>query len=233
MVETQTPISENLGNPETETPQTPAEGTGQEGQPAETPLEEGQPDSDKEKEELRTKFSASSKEALRLLEENKHLRAKLEGNISSEPPSDEEAAKVVPDYDLLSPAEQHLQKEQIMLKRRLAKLGEVVHSQTTQLNHEKKFNELSVKYPSLKKDVFVEFCNGREPTENMAKAFLFDQAKELGAREEAEKRARQGLESGSGGERKPAPKGLTDEEKEEMRVKDPVRYGRLIRERKI
>ena len=234
MVETitQTP-EENLGNPETETPETLSEGTGQEGTPAET-IDEGAELSPEIKiKGLEQKFSASSKEALRLLKENKQLKAKLESNSSGEPPSDVEAARIVPDYDLLSPAEQHLHKEQIMLKRQLAKLGEAVYSQASQLTSEKKIEELAQKFPSIKKEDFRNFCDGQEPSETLAKAFLFDQAKELGAKEEAEKRARKGLESGSGGERKIAPKGLTIEEREKMRVGEPVRYGQLIRDGKI
>jgi len=235
---TQTPEEEQVEAPEAtqQGSETPIEGAGTEGTVETTPTgNEFSPE--KRVKELERDYSASSKEAKRLAEENKLLRTKLEGNTSGKAPSDEEAAKVVPDWDLLSPTEQGLWKEQVMLKRQVAKLSTIITQTAKDASRDKQFAELA-KDPvylelSEKKDEFIEFCQGQEPSEILAKAFLFDKAKELGAKEEKE-RKRPGLESGSGGTKTPLPsQELTDEQRENLRVNNSKEYARLIRTGKI
>lgn len=238
MPNTQTPKEETIEAPETPaSPETPIEGAGTEGTVETTPSG-NEPSPGKRLKELERDYSASSKEAKRLAEENKLLRTQLESNIFGAAPSDEEAARQVQDWDLLSPAEQHLWKEHILLKRQFSRLGHSVAQTAKQVTWEKQFIQLAKdsKYSELssKREEFEEFCDGQEPSEILAKAFLFDKAREIGALEEKKRTARPGLETGSGGVKSaPLSQELTSEQAAHLRVNNPKEYQRLIRAGKI
>lgn len=223
--------------------ETPEEGLEGEGTPEKTPPEgkestpaEGEKDIDYKK-----RYADSSREATRLSEENKDLKTQIEG-LSNRPtppieaPSEQELSEIVPNWDLMSPTEQSLQKEQVILKRELSVIKKTLGSTSGQLKWEKDFSELAEKeefIPLLtQKKEFNRFCeqNSGAKIEVLARSFLFNDAKTIGAKEEKVKLERKGLETGSGGPKAPAKQTeLTPEEEDKLRTTNPKEYKRLLK----
>lgn len=214
-----------------------------ENQPAEEAPEapgEGTPEvADEEK--TSEKIKALEEQVSSLQAQKEHFREKaqrageeLEGLKKNPPaPSDAELAETVPDWDLRSPTEQTLTKQQKALEGEIKALKGIIIKTTGKLDWEEQFSQLA-KNPVFsklaeKKDEFREFCKDNFPTDVLVKAFLFDEAKDIGAEEEAKRLKRPGLEKKIGGERTPPKTEMTYEEIAELRVKDPRRYAKLIR----
>ena len=219
-----------------EVKETPKETTGEGIESTPEPVEEDSP--------YKKRYADSSREAQKLLRENELLKIQMaelaqRPNSTVEAPSDTELAKSVPDWDILSPTEQKLMKENIFIKREIAEVKRLQNLSNKELLWERGFGELTMKpeFSALKakKDEFSLYCskNPYSPIDVLARSFLFDESKNIGAKEVQEKIARKGLEKGVGGTRVPPKTGPTDDELSEMMVKEPLKYMKLIREKKI
>ncbi len=235
VVETEeTPTLENTseGQEEKETPkETTAEGI------------ESTPEAEEE-DTYKKRYADSSREAQKLMRENEQLKIQMtelanKPNLVIETPSDTELSQQIPDWDILSPTEQKLMREQIFLKRKLASLETSQTLTNKQLLWERDFSELTLKPEFLvlktKKQEFDHFCSKNPYTsiDVLARSFLFDESKTLGAKEEMEKLARKGLEKGVGGTRSPIHTGLSDEEISKIAAEKPLLYQKMIKEGKI
>ena len=150
-------------------------------------------------------------------------------------PSEEELAKQIPDWDMLSPTEQQLHKEIAGFKKELTSISKQFAKKSDQAKKEEKLAGLLRKYPELQEQEmeFREFCGDEEPSEHLVKSFLFEKAEEIGARKEAEKKEREGLEKGTGGEKTPPAPGMSLADIERLRKSNPKEYQRLLREKRI
>ena len=229
--ETPTPESISEGQEEKETPETPAEGA------------ESTPEAEEEA-AYKKRYADSTREAQRLARENEQLKIQMtelanKPNIVIETPSDTELSQQVPDWDILSPTEQKLMKEQVFLKRKLASLETSQTLTNKQLLWERDFSELTIKPEfsvlKAKKQEFDHFCSKNPYTsiDVLARSFLFDESRNLGAKEESVKLSRKGLEKGVGGTRTPTHTGLSDEEISKLADEKPLLYQKMIREGKI
>ncbi len=127
-----TPETSSEGQEETETPETTPAG------------EEPKPEGDEPT--YKKRYADSSREAQRLRKENEDLRAKIaeqanRPNPVIETPSDEELSKSIPDWDMMSPTEQRLQKEQVTLKRELSSIKGTLNKNSGQLEWEHDFTD--------------------------------------------------------------------------------------------
>jgi chromosome segregation ATPase len=174
----------------------------------------------------------------KLIERNKLLESKLEDLSSSEAPSEEKLAKEIPDWEMLSPVEQKLIKDQMSLNKEVTQLRGTLAEAVDKLNWEDGFSEVAKLLPNLRrrKVEFKEYCdkpeNLKTPIEVLAKSFLFDEAQEMGAKKEKEILNRQGLERATGGEKataQPTSKEITPEEAGNIRLTDQKRYMEQIR----
>ncbi len=160
-------------------------------------------------------------------------------NLVVEAPSDKELSSQIPDWDILSPVEQKLMRDNVFLKRKISSIETSQTMTTKQLLWERDFGEMTLKleFSSLKgkKDEFSLFCSKHPYTniEVLAQSFLFGEAKSIGAKEEQAKLTHKGLEKGVGGTRTSAPTGLTDDEISKMATDEPLKYMKLIKEGKI
>jgi len=194
-------------------------------------------------EDYKKKFGESTRENQRILSENARLtnektelEAKLGKTLSNETPSESDLQNLYPDWDLMSPTERTLLKRQVSLERSVGKLNIALGETTKEVHFDREFDKIAGQYNSLegKKQEF-KFYASQNPGANLevlAKSFLFEEAKTIGALEEKAK-VRKGLESGSGGQKTAPKQGLTDEEQAEIRKTDPKRYVKLIQEGKI
>lgn len=225
-----------------ETPEITPEGPEGEGTPIKTtPEGEGLNPEGGEEETFKKRYANSTREAQRLYEENQLLKTQIEGLSQKQTPAielppDEELSKSVPEWDLMTLAEQKLHKEQIALKRKVSFLESNLNRTSSQLEWENDFTDL-VKKDSHKellaqKSEFKHYCekHAGTPIDVLAKSFLFDGAETLGAIKEKERQGRVGLEKGVGGIKEPSKPGLTYEEREHIRVNDPKRYVKLLKQ---
>ena len=240
-----TPNDDVVGGAEgTLTPESTSEGQKEKETPTTTPEDMGSNPEGGEEDTYKKRYADSTKEAQRLWRENEQLKTQMaelanKPNLAVETPSDKELSENVPDWDLLSPAEQKLMKEQIFLKRKLSALETSQNLTSKQLLWERDFGEMTMKpeFSALKakKQEFELYCskNPYTPIEVSASAFLFKEARNIGATEEREKLNRKGLEKGVGGTRTPTPTGLSEEEIGKIMLEKPLLYQKMIREKKI
>lgn len=196
--------------------------------------------------DYKVKFSESSKEANRLLEENKKKDAEIArlAEIARENESKKGAIA-----ESLYPGFEELDEES---KENLVNYTKTVEDRVKseiykdpaisfarQSYNEKKWNdafvEISQTFPELAsdKDAFKsKYYNPNNVPENItsilkdiAKIHLFDKAKEIGAREEEEKKNRIELDRSGGGE-KDKPTGRTLEEWQRMQVENPAKFAK-------
>jgi len=170
-------------------------------------------------------------------EKAKQLGEEVESLRQTPPaPSDTDFARKVPYWEDLTPMEQQLHKEQDQLKREVAGLKTALNSSLSKQEREDSLTKTLKEYPQLKEseEDFRNFCsqadNAGAGVAALAKAFLYEQAKEEGAREEREKAEQVGLETATGGDREPPQEGYTEEEIAQIKLSDPKRYERLIKE---
>lgn len=220
--------------------ETPPE-AGSDGKPKETPAPEDAltPDERKELEELRPykkKFSESSKEALRLLDENKTLTQKLE--LEGATLSEKELRKLNPEYDEMTEEEKHNFKVEVATKRRLAILEakEKMRNDYATLPEEmrKKIEEKGG-YDAFRDYACSSENAGQKSLLNIAKAYLFEEGpKEPSPPKEPEPKP--GLEPDGGGPPAPdLPKEgeMTAEAAAKLRKENPREYNRLAREKRL
>jgi hypothetical protein len=196
-------------------PESNNQGTEGENTPANPPVE-GEPQVDYSK-----KFAESSKEALRLYEENKKLQAELEAraNAPVEMPT-KVTENLYPGFEQLdADAQANLVAYTNLIEKRALEgvykdpAIKFAKEQYNTTKWESAFNQVVEKFPDLKesKDEFrkkyfkadVVPDNISTILEDVAKIHLFDKAKELGAAEEKQKAARVELERATGGDKTP------------------------------
>lgn len=170
----------------------------------------------------------------KLLDRNKLLQAQVEKMTSTESPSEKELAETISDWDILSPTEKKLLKDTISIQRDMAKIKGNLDKAVDKLNWEDAFSDTIKTFPNLagKKQDFREFCyrpeNLHSPMIVLARAFCYDDAKEVGAKEEKEKLSRPGLETGKGGLKEPPKPGITLEEVVRLRTTNPKLYAKML-----
>jgi len=196
--------AQNAANLETQEERTVSEQTEQK------PTIEGEQEVDYQK-----KFAESSKEALRLYEENKRLNEELAATATV--PVTE---NLYPGFEELSPeAQQNLiSYTDVVTKRALAGVYNDPAIKYAKEQHniskwETAFSKVSEKYPDLKtsKDEFkIKYFKADNVPDNIdliledvAKIHLFDKAKYLGAEEEKKKSSRVDSERSVGGDKTP------------------------------
>lgn len=212
-----------------EEPETPEEGT---------PKNATEEKTSEEIESLKAQIEALQAQKEHFREKAQRLGEELEELKTRTllPPSEKELKESYPDWDMLSPIEQKNLQDILALKKEIATLKEEIAKASTRLAWEDEFTKIVKSFPQLqaRKEEFKEFLGSDLPSEKLAKAFLFEEAKELGAKEEKEKASRPGLEKATGGVKVvPASGELTPEEAAELRKKNPQLYFKLIRERRL
>lgn len=234
--------------------QTPEEVTG-----AESPSEQTIPEAaDTQDIDYKTKFSESSKEALRLLEVNKEkerllaekeveierLRVQAEASIGGNYAEKPEA--LYPGFDLLPEEEQ---KNLIAFTESIKKgVRDEIYKDPSisfakQSFNEKRWNEafetVATKYPELReqKGEFQKkyFNPENVPTnidgilDDLSKVFLFDKAKDLGAQEAMQKAELLDIERAGGGDNTPkASRSLEDWHR--MAQESPQKFASMAKE---
>ena len=200
------------------------------------PIPEAEPEID-----YKTKFAESSKEALRLYEENKRLAEELAAKGTEETPS---ANEMYPGFEELDPeAQANLIAYTDMVTKRaidsVYKDPAIAFAKATynETKFDKALAEVASKYPDLDKaDFKAKYFNPNNVPDNiadivedMAKIHLFDKAKELGAKEEQEKANRIDLERATGGDKAPTTS-RTLEDWHRMAQENPAKFAKLSKE---
>lgn len=174
--------------------------------------QEGEPSVD-----YQTKFAESSKEALRLYEENKKLQAELAAKATAATPAID---ALYPGFEQLSEEEQkNLANYTNLITKRtkdeIYKDPMITHARElfNRSKFEKALNSVIAKFPDLSKskDEFSgKYFNPNNTPDNieeilvdLAKAHLFDKAVEIGAEKERSKQGRVDLERTTGGTKTP------------------------------
>jgi len=198
--------------------------------------------------EEKIKVLKKENESLRIQKEHFRTQAQELGKeleelkIKASTPSDKDLSKEIEDWEMLSPTEQRLIREQMTLKKEIEVLKKISTKADTQLQWKDNFSNVVRIYPELlkKEREFKEHCEKlgiisptQEQMEALAKSFLFEEAEEIGAKKEKEKAERPGLETATGGEKPlPSPEmSLADIKR--LRTEHNKEYLRLIREGKI
>lgn len=193
--------------------------------------------------DYKTKFAESSKEAIRLYEENKRLAEELEAKGKA-PEMEQPASDLYPGFEELDPEAQAnlIAYTDIVTRRTVESVYKdpaISFAKTTY--NETKFDralaEVVSKYPDLNKEEFKAkvFNPNNVPDnigdimEDLAKIHLFDKAKELGAKEEQEKANRIDLERTTGGDTAPSVS-RTLEDWHRMAMENPAEFAKLSKQ---
>lgn len=176
-----------------------------------------------------TKFSESAKEAIRLAQ----IVATPPAPMADATLSDEELKRLDPNYEFMDEKEKSDFKEKIATKKRLMvleakemwredfkRLPETVRSAINKKGGEEAFKAFSILPENL----------GVKNLATLAKAFIFDE-QSLENKPTPPKPKNPGLETPSGGDRKPSdmPAGsMTSEQASQLRQNDPRRYNELV-----
>lgn len=156
--------------------------------------------------------------------------------LKSKPPTpSDDIDDEIPEWQELDPVRKQEIKERIALKRKSILLEQQLEQATKKLKWEEQFEALGKLYPQIikRREEFKGFIEGDIPSEKLVKAFLYEEAKEFGAKEEKEKAKREGLETGTSGPKAPTAPGYSEEEIGEMMLKDPKKLQKLVQEGKI
>lgn len=233
-------------------------GNGTEGESIETP----KTDDTKHEDDYKTKFSESSKEALRLLdvlksngidpetgkplpkEDDTQNRSAFRGEQPQQPtvPLTEEQLKTtIPGFENLTDSEKELIRDTKATVKQIAELKNLVAELYDEREYGKQFKTLSSK-PEWKtlaehSEEFKEYAykseNLQVPMETLAASFLYK--KGLGNKPKEVKPQPTGLEPGSGGGKqgKSDQDGYTLEEMNRLRISNPKKYMQLARSGKL
>jgi len=201
--------------------------------------------------DYKTKFAESSKEALRLLAENERLAKELAAKGNT-PPTPQGAAatteSLYPGFEELDP---EAQKNLIAYTDSITKRAKdeiykdpaisFARSTYNENKWDKAFESVVSKYPELKnsKDEFkTKYFNPSNTPDNIenilgdvAKIYLFDKAKEIGAKEEQDRAGRIDMERASGGDKTPQPSRSLDDWRR-MAQENPMKFASLSKEYK-
>lgn len=199
--------------------------------------------------DYKTKFSESSKEALRIRDENIRLKNELEETRRQAESNGgsyaDNSEQIIPGFDHLSDEEQ---------KNLLAYTDSIRNSTLKEVykdpaiaNAKKQYNEsvwneafseVSAKIPQLAsmKDEFKANhfdpnnvpSNIKDLMEKTAKIYIYDNAEEIGRQKGIEQAGRLDIERAHGGDKTPAVE-RTPEDWEQMRISNPVRFAQEYR----
>jgi hypothetical protein len=195
------------------------------------------------------KFSESSKEALRLLEETKakdaeieRLRQLTEGNAVTTADDSE----LYPGFSSLSEEEQQnlINYTNGVTKKAVDNIYKdpAIAFAKRSYNEQKwnsAFNDVSAKYPTLRDDgefkrKFFKADNVPDNIgdllDDLAKIHLFDKAKDLGAQEAAEKLGRIEIERSAGGDKTPTTTTRSMEDWHRMAQENPAQFAKMKEE---
>lgn len=190
------------------------------------------------------KFAESSKEALRLYEENKRLQEELEAKARSQEQNN--SMDTYPGFEQL---DEDAQKNLIAYtnlvtkraKEEIYKDPAIAHSVNiyNQNKFETALNSVVAKFPDLaqsKDDFKNKNFNPKNVPDNiegiltdLAKAYLFDKATEIGAKKEREKASRIDMERATGGTKTPTVN-RTLEDWTRMAQENPAKFAQLSKE---
>jgi hypothetical protein len=198
--------------------------------------------------DYKTKFAESSKEALRLLDENKKLAAELAAKGNPPAPQGGAAAteSLYPGFEELDPEAQKnlISYTDAITKRTREEIYKDPAISFAVRNYnenkfDKAFESIVAKFPELKnsKDEFkTKYFNPSNTPDNIetilgdiAKIYLFDKAKEIGAKEEQDRAGRIDMERASGGDKTPQPSRSLDDWRR-MAQENPVKFASLSKE---
>lgn len=238
--------------------QTPEEGTEVDETTEEETTEEPVETPTESEVDYKKKFSESSKEAQRLLEENKKAQEELEklrdqygnypGNESDANYSDkkDDDEPLYPGFENLSEEEQQnlLSYTDGIKKQALKEIYKdpaivSAREQSNERAWEAAFNEVSSEIPDLK-EISSEFkskyfkkdnvpSNIKEIITQLAKSELYDKAKDLGAREAEERSSRIDIERSGGGDKTPKA-GRTMEDWQKLAQSNPAKFAKMSKE---
>lgn len=200
--------------------------------------------------DYKKKFSESSGEAQRLFRENQE-KDKIIAEFRKDPLLDSKTN--LDDAEVLYPGFEELDEDAqrnllaytdtVTKRAREEILKDPAISFARLAYNEKKFNDafdaVSATYPELKnskEDFKSKYFNPNNVPENIetilgdvAKIYLFDQAKEIGATEERNKAERIDLERGTGGDKEPQ-QSRTLDEWNRMAQENPAKFAKLSKE---
>lgn len=205
--------------------------------------------------DYKKKFSESSKEALKLLEEKKALEAKLEAERAErERLATQGASYGNNSEDNLYPGFENLDREE---QERLISYTNSIKKKAledlykdpaiadakdayNERKWEQAFDEVSYEFPELKdnKDDFKSKYykssnvpeNIKDIIKDLSKIYLFDKARDLGAKEAAEKLARIDIERANGGDKTPTSSSRSLEDWNRMAQENPAQFARLAKQ---
>lgn len=193
--------------------------------------------------DYKTKFSESSKEALRLLEENKRKDAEIERlaqlATEDEPIADDNLYPGFEDLDLDSQEnlKEYTRNVEKSVRDNIYKDPAIAFAR--EAYNEKKWNEAFSKVSStipmlaeLKEEFKTKYYNLHNVPDNIdsilqdvAKIYLYDKAKDIGVMEEQQRAGRIELERNSGGEKiSTATRSLQDWQK--MQQENPAKFAK-------
>jgi hypothetical protein len=228
-------FDQEIQNAQSANSENPVEGT----EPEKTgvnPVQEAELDID-----YRKKFAESAKEAQRLYEENKRLK---ESTLAKG--TEQATEELYPGFDNLDEETQRnlaAYTETIARRAKEEILKDPAISHAKSAYNESKFNSAFLKtiekYPELKdsaNDFKAKYYNPNLVPENIdsiledvAKMYLFDKAKDIGAREEKAKAERVDMERATGGDKTPqARRSLEDWQR--MSTENPQKFASLSKE---
>lgn len=219
-------------------PQPTAEGTEGDNTPANA-IPEGEQTID-----YKNKFAESSKEALRIREENKQLRAELEAKANVQP--DKAMESIYPGFEQLDPeAQQNLiNYTNVITNRAKAEIYRdpaIAHAKAVynESKFDQAFMEVTQVHPELakSKDEFKsKYFNANNTPDNIktilgdvAKIYLFDKAKDIGASEERAKKDRIDLERTTAGTKTPQTN-RSLEDWQRMAQENPAKFATMSKE---
>lgn len=220
-------------------PETPSQGTEPEKTVNPTPAGEQTVD-------YKTKFAESSKEALRLFEENKKLQEELSAKANGTAPAAPTTDNLYPGFEQLDPeAQANLVAYTDMIKKKTMEgvyqdpAIKFARNQYNTTIWNEAFGKVAEKYPELKDDksfrdkyfkVDVVPDNIESILSDVAKIHLFDKAKDIGAQEEKKKiEERVDLERATGGEKTPT-SARSLEDWNRMARENPAKFAKLGKE---
>lgn len=199
--------------------------------------------------DYQTKFSESSKEALRLLEENKAKDAEIERlRLLAEKGTEETPTidDLYPGFNELDPEAQanlnaFAQTVSKRTKDEIYKDPAISFARATynESKFDKALTEVVKKYPDLansKEEFKTKYFNANNTPDNIesilldvAKIYLFDKARDIGAKEEKERNDRVDMERTTGGDKTPT-SSRTLEDWHRMAQENPAKFAKMSKE---
>jgi hypothetical protein len=192
------------------------------------------------------KFKQSAREAQRLYEENKRLQElanqKRQEEIITQPTN---VSELYPGFEHLDEdAQRNLIAYTESVKRKAVEEVykdpdlQYIKTEVKEKRWNSAFEEVAQELPDLKEhttDFRAKFYNpnvSADPSvlKELAKSYLFDKAREIGAKEERERASRVDLEDITGGDKSPATSARTIEEWTRMSRENPTKFASLKKE---